>query len=213
MSEESNSTPPPPPTEDQPIQSSAISIYTPIIYVAILLTTLIVFSISHRKKKFKKLTTLAPIFSESYPKEIYLELKYQTDPKVNEKVLKAALIRRGAESLRRMIKLKETEPFVNALYQKGSIGDEVFERYKIQAKLQELEMQELAMEAEGIKKGWAQTFFPVCQEVTINEALRRRLNATEERGKILSMQWLDDLEKKVEVTVQAEIENGSKVNS
>ncbi|KAG7845323.1 hypothetical protein KL939_003895 [Ogataea angusta] len=89
-----------------------------------------------------------------------------------------------------MIKLKEIQQYVNVLYQRGSIGDDVYESFKLQSKLQELELNELAMEAESFKKGWAQTFFPVCQEVTINEALRRRLNSLEPMKESLDHQWL-----------------------
>ncbi|KAH3670658.1 hypothetical protein OGAPHI_001173 [Ogataea philodendri] len=157
--------------------TSSVSVYIPILYVAVLLTTLVLFSIAHRRKKLDKLVSMRPIFAENYQKEMYLQLKNATEPKVNDKVLKAALIRRGAEAIRRMIKLKEIQQYVKVLYQKGSIGDDVYESFNLQSKLQELELNELAAEAESYKKGWAQTFFPVCQEVTINEALRRRLNS------------------------------------
>ncbi|KAG7827602.1 hypothetical protein KL920_004365 [Ogataea angusta] len=170
--------------------SSSISIYIPIVYVVVLLTTLVLFSVAHRRKKLSKLVSMKPIFKDNYQREMYLQLKNQTEPKVNDKVLKAALIRRGAEAIRRMIKLKEIQQYVNVLYQRGSIGDDVYESFKLQSKLQELELNELAMEAESFKKGWAQTFFPVCQEVTINEALRRRLNSLEPMKESLDHQWL-----------------------
>ncbi|ESX02863.1 hypothetical protein KL918_002362 [Ogataea parapolymorpha] len=169
---------------------SSISIYIPIVYVVVLLTTLVLFSVAHRRKKLSKLVSMKPIFKDNYQREMYLQLKNQTEPKVNDKVLKAALIRRGAEAIRRMIKLKEIQQYVNVLYQRGSIGDDVYESFKLQSKLQELELNELAMEAESFKKGWAQTFFPVCQEVTINEALRRRLSSLEPMKESLDHQWL-----------------------
>ncbi|GME97544.1 unnamed protein product [Ambrosiozyma monospora] len=94
-----------------------------------------------------------------------------------------------------MIKLKESTQFVNALYVKGSIGDDAHDRFKIENKLQQLELEECAVEAESIKKGWAKFFFPVCQEVTMNEALRRRINSIEDRKEVLSQEWINEVEK------------------
>ncbi|QPG75709.1 hypothetical protein FOA43_003068 [Brettanomyces nanus] len=141
------------------------------------------------RRKIDKLQSMKPLFYENRPKEMYIQLKNQTEPKVNSKVLKAALIRRGSEAIRRMFKLKECEPYFNILYMKGYIGDEDHERLKIQKKLQELELTQLAMEAESFKKGWAQTFFPVCQETTMNEALRRRIKSIDDRKDQHSKQW------------------------
>lgn len=171
--------------------ASNVSIVTPVVYVTVLLITFVIFSILYRRRELSKLQNMRPVFNENVSKEMYEELKAQDDPKVNDKVLKAALIRRGGEAIRRMFKLKETEPFVNQLYMKGYIGDDDHERFKIQSKLQELEMNELAQEAESYKKGWAQTFFPVCQESMLNEALRRRVNAFDDRKEKFSKEWID----------------------
>ncbi|VEU23943.1 DEKNAAC105193 [Brettanomyces naardenensis] len=172
--------------------SSNISVYTPIAYISVLFITFVVFSILYRRRKLNKLRSMKPVFHENKAKEMYLQLRDQTDPKVNDKVLKAALIRRGSEAIRRMFKLKECESYMNILYMKGYIGDEDHERFKIEKKLQDLELSELAAEAESYKKGWAQTFFPVCQEATMNEALRRRLKSVEERRKMRSLQWVSE---------------------
>ncbi|OUM51554.1 hypothetical protein BVG19_g657 [[Candida] boidinii] len=186
MSEESQFT-----TEEQPIVK--ISIYTPIIYVAVLLTTFIIFSIYYRKRKVQKLANMEPFFPENIQKDMYYELKDE-DPKPNDRVLKAALIRMGSETLRRMIKLRESQQYVKVLYQKGSIGDDLNENYKIALKIQEVELQSAAVEAESYKQGWGATFFAVCQEVTFNEALRRRIQSIEDRKDWTNKQWLDTVE-------------------
>lgn len=173
--------------EEEPFKK--ISVYTPLIYVGLLLSALVVFSIAHRKKSISKLQHLKPLFPENLQKDIYLQLRDQDEPKVNDKVLKAALIRRGSEAIRRMLKLKESEQYINLLYQKGSIGDDVFERFKLASKMQQLELQEISVEVESVKTGWSQTFFQVCQEVTFNEALRRRVKAVDERREISVKEW------------------------
>lgn len=175
-------------TSTENIQSN-VSIYTPVTYIITLLVLLATFSSFYRKRKVNKLRSMSSLFGENIPKEMYLQLKAQEEPKVNEKLLKTALIRRGAEAVRRLFKLKECEPYMNILYLKGYIGDEDHERMKIQKKLIEVELSEVAMEAESYKKGWSQQLFPVCQETTMNEALRRRLNAIKSREEKLGKEW------------------------
>ncbi|ODQ61820.1 hypothetical protein WICANDRAFT_59895 [Wickerhamomyces anomalus NRRL Y-366-8] len=175
--------------EEEPvIEISKISVFTPIIYVTVMITALVIFSINYRKKKLNALYSRKPFFNRNIPKELYFQLREQ-DPKPNEKVLKAALMRRGAESIRRTIKLKEVQPFITALYQKGSIGDDLWERYQAATKLEELEVQELVQEAEKYKKGWIPKFVPLLQEICFNEALRRRYNAIEDRKLALLDHW------------------------
>ncbi|ODV67888.1 hypothetical protein HYPBUDRAFT_137740 [Hyphopichia burtonii NRRL Y-1933] len=173
-----------------------VSIFTPLIYVGVLLTCFIAFSIIYRRKKIKNLTKVEPIFGENHTASLYQFLKAQyTNPdatketKPHEKVLKAALLRRAVEAIRRSLKLKENEPIFKYLYQEGLIGDEVFRQFEFQAKYQELELKEIVQETELYKKGWVQTFFPVAQEICFNEALRRRLNAMDGRSKSLSVLW------------------------
>lgn len=182
-----------------------ISIYTPIIYVGVMLTCFIAFSIIYRRKKLNRLTKIEPIFSENHTLNLYQFLKHQynnpeatAETKPHLKVMKAALLRRGVEAIRRSLKLKENEPIFNKLYQEGLIGDDVFKNFEFQAKFQEMELKEIVQECETYKKGWVQQFFPVAQEICFNEALRRRLNAMDDRSKSLSNLWEYYVEKSEE---------------
>lgn len=173
-----------------------VSIFTPLIYVGVLMSCFIAFSVIYRKKKLQKLTTIEPIFPENHTLSLYQFLKLQyvnpdvaKENKPHERVMKAALLRRGVEAIRRSLKLKEVEPVFNKLYQDGLIGDDVFKNFQFQAQFQELEIKEIVQECETYKKGWVQQFFPVAQEICFNEALRRRLAAMDERSKTLSIQW------------------------
>lgn len=173
-----------------------VSVLTPLIYVGAVMTCFVVFVVIHRRRKLAKLAHMEPIFAENYPLLLYLFLKQQyTDPNVakeskpHERVMKAALLRRGVEAIRRSLKLKEVEPSYNRLYQEGLIGDETFKNFQFQAKFQELEIKEIVQECELYKKGWVQQFFPVAQEICFNEALRRRLLAMDERSETLCEQW------------------------
>ncbi|CAI5759400.1 unnamed protein product [Candida verbasci] len=173
-----------------------ISIITPLIYVGVTLSLFILFSIIYRRKRVENLSHMQPIFKTNYNSEIYNELKAKNDDpsikkenKVHEKVLKAALLRKAVESIRRSMKLKEFESSFNKLYQLGLIGDDFYKQYEIQIKYQELEIKEIVQEVESYKKGWVQTFFPLAQEICFNEALRRRLKATDERSEVLTELW------------------------
>lgn len=177
-------------------QQIRVSIYTPLIYVGVLVSSFIAFSIIYRRRRVNKLTKVEPIFSENHTASLYAFLKSQyvnpetpKDIKPHEKVMKAALLRRAVEAIRRSLKLKENESVFNKLYQEGLIGDEIFKQFEIQAQLQELELKDIVQEAESYKKGWVATFFPVAQEICFNEALRRRLDAMDGRSKSLSILW------------------------
>lgn len=188
--------------ESEPITQIKVSIYTPLIYVGVLLSAFAVFSVLYRRNKISKLAQVEPLFGENHLLTLYGFLKDQytnpdasKDQKPHEKVMKAALLRRAVEAIRRSLKLKENEPVFTKLYQDGLIGDEVFQNFALQAKFQELELKEIVAEVEGFKQGWSATFFPVAQEICFNEALRRRLNAMDERSKTLSMLWGHYVEK------------------
>ena len=184
-----------------------ISVFTPIIYVSLLLGVFVVFLVVYRKKRLRKLQAFEPLFGPNRPAELYDFMKMQAinpgvpkEQKPHEKVLKAALLRRGVEAVRRLMKLKEFEPTFTRLYQEGLIGDDIHQQYGIQVKFQELELQDIVKDVEGFKKGWAQTFFPTAQEICFNEALRRRLYAMDDRKQQLSELWhyhVSELEKKL----------------
>lgn len=173
-----------------------ISVFTPIIYLIILLSCFIAFSIVYRRRRVKNLARVVPIFGENYPAEMYTWLKNQytdesipKDKKPHEKVMKAALLRKGVEAIRRSLRMKEAEPAYKTLYQNGMIGDDLFQQFTVQLKYQELEIQEIVVECETFKKNWSQLFFKVAQEICFNEALRRRLNAMTSRSEDLTKVW------------------------
>lgn len=165
-----------------------ISVYTPLIYVTIMIGALVVFSIKYRQKKLKELTSRKPFFDRNIAKEMYFEL-VNADEKPNEQVLKAALIRRGAECIKRTLKLKEFTPFMNVLYHKGSISDDLWERFQTAQKVEEIEIQELVQETEKYRKGWVSKFLPLLQEVCLNEALAKKYNGLKDKKVDLLHEW------------------------
>ncbi|KAF3987290.1 hypothetical protein FT663_01944 [Candidozyma haemuli var. vulneris] len=173
-----------------------MSVLTPLIYVAVMLSAFTAFSILYRRHRLHKLVSVEPIFGKNHSLELYeiLREKYQDkslakDKRPPEKVVKAALLRRAVEAIRRSLKLKENEPVFTKLYQDGLIGDDVFKQFELQQKVQQLELKDIVEECQSFHKEWPQSFFPVVQEICYNEALRRRLHAMDERSEQLSLLW------------------------
>lgn len=187
---------------DPPVQVK-ISVFTPIIYLSIMILVFSLFVRFLRKRRLNQLTNVEPIFEENYPLTLFTFLKERYNDASQEgpdvKVLQAALLRRAAEAIRRALKLEENKTVYNRLYQEGLIGETVFKQFEFQLKFQELEIKDIVAEAEALHAGWSQTFFRVAQEICFNEALRRRLQSLQTRGKELSELWdlpHTDLEKK-----------------
>ena len=183
------------PEEEIVKQQVKISVFTPIIYVVILLSIFYTFTVYYRRNRVKNLAEAEPIFPENYNASIYQFLKQQylsdapKEQKPHEKVMKAALLRRAVEAIRRSMKLKENEPIFNKLYQEGLIGDDIFKQFELLTKFQELELNDIIQETQRYKKDWVKTFFPVAQEICFNEALRRRLYAMDVRSVDLTNLW------------------------
>lgn len=57
------------------------------------------------------------------------DLKEKKKPPVPETVLKAALLRRAAEDLKRLLQLRNQKPALASLLQKGSVGDELWQQF------------------------------------------------------------------------------------
>lgn len=193
----------------------SISLKTPLLYLGILICTLVLFSIYHRRSKIQSLQKLTStsLFkpshevsqddisvtgtptSDSTPAIMYRDLKTIN---AHDKMLKCALVSRAAESMRRIIKLKESEPSIMILYTRGLIGDDSYKRFKLQAKLQDAEMMEIAKEAESYKQGWSRIIFANAQEVMMNQALRRRIGVVAGRKEIVDKLEIKGVEKIVD---------------
>lgn len=173
-----------------------VSVYTPLIYVAVMITAFATFSVLYRRRRLQKLIGVAPLFSHNHSLDLYVMLKEKyynkllpKDDRPPEKAVKAALLRRAVEAIRRTLKLKENEGVFNKMYQDGLIGDDLFQQFVLQNKIEQLELKEIVEECQQFSKEWPALFFPVAQEICYNEALRRRLNSLDDRSESLSQMW------------------------
>ncbi|GMM41806.1 hypothetical protein FOG51_03233 [Hanseniaspora uvarum] len=165
-------------------QYKKISIFTPIIYVSLLLFSLMYLQKYVSNKKQQKSIETPSIFEDNYkPREVYYAIKekqYKTSngsDKIDENALLAALIHRGASVIRYKIKLTETKQTFDLLYKLGSMGEDFYERYEREFKLIDLEIEDCVREYTILTKSKnnPQRFVEICQNVCFNEAIKRRV--------------------------------------
>ncbi|RKP32799.1 hypothetical protein METBISCDRAFT_21066 [Metschnikowia bicuspidata] len=182
--------------EEKIEQVVKITIFTPLIYVAVMVTAFVVFSVQYKRHRLRKLVQMESLFGHNYTVDLYLALKdkyyNKSLPKQErppEKAVKAALMRRAVEAIRRTLKLKENNSVFDKLYQDGLIGDDIFKQFELQNKMQQLELNEIVTECQQFSKEWPEKFFPVVREICFNEALRRRLSSFDARSEKLVEMW------------------------
>lgn len=113
----------------------------PIAYLTILIGSLATFSSLYRKRKIARSAQLEPWFATHLTRDIYLSLLHM-DPaegaeggdekklsRVPDSVLKAALLRRAVEDINRIIQIRSGKPALQTLLQRGSVGDELWQRF------------------------------------------------------------------------------------
>ncbi|ODQ64792.1 hypothetical protein NADFUDRAFT_26211 [Nadsonia fulvescens var. elongata DSM 6958] len=154
--------------------AQSVSLYTPVIYIAVLLSVLVIFSTVYRKRKLRSLEGMKPWYPTHTSRDIY-ETLAEMAPKPPTKVLTSALLRRATEDIRRVVKIREAKGALATLHQKGSVSDDLWLRFTKSEKLMELELQDCANEANKIKEGFASTLFSSAQEIAQNDAIRQRL--------------------------------------
>ena len=123
----------------------------PVLYLTILIGSLYTFSSLYRKRQISKAAQLESWFQPHKQRDIYLSLLH-LDPseasdsadgekklsKVPDSILKAALLRRALEDIQRIVQLRTAKPALQTLLQRGSVGDELWQRFQ----RAEMEMEE-----------------------------------------------------------------------
>jgi translocation protein SEC66 len=148
------------------------SLILPLAYVAVLGGTFITFSTVYRKRKagkalprpFSVLFTdtivhaaesanLPPWFGPHLQRNVYLSLLHlepeegqEKAPKVPESVLRAALLRRAVEDIHRIIQVRTAKAACSSLLQRGSVGDDLWQRFNRAEKEIEEELRDVVME-------------------------------------------------------------------
>jgi len=130
----------PPP---QPTKSFWTNLLLPALYLIIVAASLYTFSSTYRKRQLAKTAKLEPWFPPHRQRDVYLSLLH-LDPseqagsgdgdsekklsRVPDSVLKAALLQRALEDIKRIVQLRQAKPALQTLLQRGSVGDELWQR-------------------------------------------------------------------------------------
>ncbi|KAK7693368.1 hypothetical protein QCA50_002936 [Cerrena zonata] len=146
------------------------SLLAPLLYVVTVFGGLYVFSTLY--KRYYANQIIEPYFPRHKERDIYVSLLQLSDPPAPEQLLKAALVRRAMTDVQRILRIREDKPVIQALLQKGSLGDDVLTSITAAEKELEAEIQEVATEANAYVEGWAQIIFQTATEMLHNEKMR-----------------------------------------
>lgn len=139
----------------------------PVAYLTILIGSLATFSSLYRKRKLANAASLEPWFPPHLQRNIYLSLLHldPSDPsstpadadkslsKVPDSILKAALLRRAVEDIHRIVQIRNAKPALQGLLQRGSVGDELWQRFQRAEKEIEEEVKDVVSEVDTSKTG------------------------------------------------------------
>ncbi|KAL4784258.1 Pre protein translocase subunit Sec66-domain-containing protein [Aspergillus varians] len=163
-----------------------VTLVVPFAYLSVLIGSLATFSSLYRKRKARKATSLEPWFPPHLQRDIYFSLLYlepsassskekEKEKKVPESVLKAALLRRASEDIKRVMALRSQKPALSILLQRGSVGDDLWQRFLRAEKEMEDEVRDVVNEANAYVPNWGQTIFQSANEMVNNAIVRERL--------------------------------------
>ncbi|KAL2004371.1 hypothetical protein VTN02DRAFT_2017 [Thermoascus thermophilus] len=162
-----------------------LSLAVPLAYLGILIGSLATFSSLYRRRKAAKASSLAPWFPPHLQRDIYFSLlhldppasasKDKKAPAVPETVLKAALLRRATEDIHRVMTIRSQKPALAMLLQRGSVGDDLWQRFLRAEKEMEDEVRDVVSEANAYAPGWGQTIFQSANEMANNAIFRQRI--------------------------------------
>ncbi|PNS20263.1 Translocation protein sec66 [Sphaceloma murrayae] len=166
-----------------------IGLLIPVAYLTVLLGSLGTFSYLYRKRKAAKSASLAPWFPSHLQRNIYLSLLHidPADPssapagsektlsKVPESIIKAALMRRAVEDIHRIIQVRNAKPALQSLLQRGSVGEELWQRFLRAEQEIEEEVKDVVEEANALAPNWGQVIFQSANEIANNQLAKARM--------------------------------------
>ena len=157
-----------------------ISLALPFAYLIVLIASMYTFSNLYRARQAAREKALQPWFPRHLQRDMYLSLLEQQsrpDTKLPDSLLKAALLRRATESVHRLISLRGGRGPLQALLQRGSVGEELWQRFLIAEKEIEAELQDIVKEATALapQQEWGRYILQSASESAANEILRRRV--------------------------------------
>lgn len=170
------------------------SLLLPSAYLFVLVGSLATFSYLYRRRKAAAAESLEPWFPPHLQRNIYLsllELQAKPDTKVPDSILKAALLRRATEDIHRILSIRNAKPALQTLLQRGTVGDELWQRFLFAEKEMEQELRDVVNEANALapQQNWGATIFQSAGECVGNEILRKQIAKLEGKRKTEKQNW------------------------
>ncbi|ORY60174.1 Pre protein translocase subunit Sec66-domain-containing protein [Pseudomassariella vexata] len=199
----------------------------PFAYIFVLGGMLYTFSTIYRKRKASQSANLAPWFPPHLQKNIYSSLleinaadNHDKKTRVPASVVRTALLRRAVEDIGRIIQVRSAKQALNTLLQRGSVGDDLMQRFSRAEKEMEEELRDVVMEANALAPGWGQAIFQSANEIAANTHLRARIDdiqaqaATEKewwekRRQCISKEFMKELDEEEELSKAGSVRVGS----
>ncbi|TVY49308.1 Translocation protein [Lachnellula occidentalis] len=129
-----------------------------------------------------KSANLAPWFPPHMQRNIYLSLLHlepedskEKSPAVPQSIIRAALLRRAVEDIHRIIQIRSAKQACSTLLQRGSVGDDLWQRFERAEKEMEEELRDVVTEANALTPNWGQTIFQSANEIAAGTLLRKKL--------------------------------------
>ncbi|KAK0730681.1 Sec62/63 complex, subunit Sec66 [Lasiosphaeris hirsuta] len=187
----------------------------PLAYVVVLGGTFMTFSTIYRKRKATQSANLAPWFGPHLQRNIYLSLLHmdpesgsEKPPKVPDSVIRAALLRRAVEDIHRIIQIRTAKASCSSLLQRGSVGDDLWQRFQRAEKEMEEELRDVVMEANALAPNWGQIIFQSANEIAANTVLRERLDEIQAQTE-QEKQWWEKRRTSIQADFMKELEDES----
>ncbi|TEA22768.1 Translocation protein sec66 [Colletotrichum sidae] len=160
-----------------------LSLVLPFAYLGVLGGVFTTFSKIYRQRKATQSANLAPWFGPHLQREIYLSLLHIGSPeegqkgqKIPDSVIRAALLRRAVEDIHRLVQIRSAKQACSTLLQRGSVGDDLWQRFQRAEKEMEDELRDVVMEANALAPQWGQSIFQSANEIAANTLVRDRLD-------------------------------------
>ena len=124
----------------------------PVLYVVIVVGSLYAFSSLYRKRQAAQTAQLESWFPAHRARDVYLTLLHreekegQEDEKTTDARLKAALLRRAVEDIRRILQLRGCKDALKRLVQRGSVGEALWTRFERAEQEMEVEVRDVVSE-------------------------------------------------------------------
>ncbi|KAI9866470.1 MAG: translocation protein S66 [Trichoglossum hirsutum] len=182
-----------------------VGLLMPITYIGVLVGSLATFSSLYRRRKAAKATSLEPWFDPHIPRNIYLSLLHlepapgQKSPVVPDSVLRAALLRRATEDIYRVLAIRSAKAALGVLVQRGSVGDDLWQRFQRAEQEIEDELRDVVTEANSFSAGWGASIFQTANEMASNVIIRKRVDDIQAQAKAETEWW-----EKKRATIQSE---------